>query len=118
ENLNGAKSARLEKPSLSSFREAVTSILDADVTGSTPANIYSEIEEVHSDQQLALALGAEVSWLGSGAGIAASFNWGQQETKSRYVVRFTQAYYTVDLDAPARPADFFADNVTVDDVRA
>ncbi len=118
ENLVGAKSAALEHPSLSSYREAVTSILASEIDGATPANIYSEIEEIHSDQQLALALGAQVSWLGSAASIAASFDWSQQQTKSRYVVKYTQAYYTVDLDAPARPSDFLAASVGLDDVKA
>jgi hypothetical protein len=33
-------------------------------------------------------------------------------------VKFTQAYYTVDLDAPSRPSAFFDPSVTLDDVRA
>jgi|JI10StandDraft_1071094.scaffolds.fasta_scaffold03311_16 thiol-activated cytolysin len=118
ENLTGAKSARLESPSLSSYREALTTILSSELDGATPANIFSEIEEVHSDEQLALALGAEVSWLGSAGHISASFDWSSQQTRSRYLVKYTQAYYTVDLDAPARPSDFFADAVTLGDVQA
>jgi thiol-activated cytolysin len=117
ENLVGTRSATLPAPTLSSYRDALTTILDAELDGATPANIYSEIEEVHSEEQLALALGAEVSWLGSAGHISASFDWSQQQTRSRYVVKYTQAYYTVDLDAPARPSDFFADAVTLGDVR-
>jgi thiol-activated cytolysin len=37
---------------------------------------------------------------------------------SRYVVRYTQAYYTVDLDAPATPSALFAEGVTLADVQA
>jgi thiol-activated cytolysin len=118
ESLAGKKSAVLEEPSLAAFREALGGILDSELDGATPANIYSEIEEVHSQEQLALALGAEVSWLGSAASIAASFDFQEQETRSRYLVKFTQAYYTVDLDAPARPSDFFAGSVTLADVEA
>lgn len=117
ENLVGTRSAVLERPSLSSYRDALTQILDAELDGATPANISSEIESVHSEEQLALALGAEVSWLGSAGHISASFDWSQQQTRSRYVVKYTQAYYTVDLDAPARPSDFFADSVTLGDVQ-
>lgn len=117
ENLTGGKSATLAAPSLSSYRDALTTILDSELDGDTPANIYSEIEQVHSDEQLALALGAEVEWLGSAGHISASFDWSQQQTRSRYVVKYTQAYYTVDLDAPARPSDFFADSVSLDDVQ-
>ncbi|MBK9036183.1 MAG: thiol-activated cytolysin family protein [Myxococcales bacterium] len=116
ENLNGTKSAVLESPSLSSYRDALTTILDSELDGATPANIYSEIEEVHSDEQLALALGAEVSWLGSAGRVSASFDWSSQQTRSRYLVKYTQAYYTVDLDAPPRPSAFFADSVQLGDV--
>lgn len=117
ENLVGTRSATLPSPSLSSYRDALTGILDAELDGATPANIYSEIEEVHSEEQLALALGAEVSWLGSAGHISASFDWSQQQTRSRYLVKYTQAYYTVDVDAPARPSDFFADTVDLADVQ-
>ncbi|HUQ07103.1 MAG TPA: thiol-activated cytolysin family protein [Kofleriaceae bacterium] len=116
ENLAGARSATIAAPSLSSFREALGGILDAEITGATPANIYSEIEQVHSEEQLALALGAEVSWLGGSASIAASFNFAQQDTRSRYLVKFTQAYYTVDLDAPGRPSDLLSPDLDVEDV--
>ncbi len=116
ENLAGSKSATMEQPSLSAFRDALTGILDTEITGATPANIYSEIEQVSSEQQLALALGAEVSWLGGSASIAASFDFSQTNQKSRYLVRYTQAYYTVDLDAPGRPSGLFAPEVTVEDV--
>ncbi len=116
ENLAGARSATIAEPSLASFREALGGILDAEITGATPANIYSEIEQVHSQQQLALALGAEVSWLGGSASIAASFNFAQQDVRSRYLVKFTQAYYTVDLDAPGKPSDLLSPELTVADV--
>jgi thiol-activated cytolysin len=118
ENLAGSKSAELAEPSLSAFREAIGDILTAEVDGATPANLYSEIEQVHSEEQLALALGAEVSWLGSSASIAASFDFSQQDTRSRYLVKYTQAYYTVDVDVPGRPSDLFADDVTLADVES
>jgi len=118
ENLAGRKSARVEAPSLSSYRDALAGILAAELDGATTANIYSEIEQVHSEEQLALALGAEVSWLGSAGHVKASFDFDQQQIRSRYLVKYTQAYYTVDLDTPARPSDFFAPSVTLADVSA
>lgn len=118
ENLAGAKSATMASPSLSSYRDALSTVLDAEITGSTPANIFAEIEEVHSDEQLTLALGASASWLGSVASISSNFHFADQKVKSRYVVRYTQGYYTVDVDSPSRPSDFFSDNVTVEDVEA
>ena len=56
--------------------------------------------------------------LGNSASIAASFDFSRSNVRSRYLVKYTQAYYTVDIDAPGRPSDFFADGVTVEDVGA
>ncbi len=117
ENIDGPRSAVMEAPSLSAFREALAGILSQDVTGSTPANIYSEIESVHSENQLAMALGASVSVTGLPAQLAASFDFADQEIKSRYLVKYIQSYYTVDIDQPRSPSDFFAPDVRADDLR-
>ena len=118
ENLGGGKSATIAEPSLSTFRDALAGILDAEITGSTPANLYSEIEQVHSEQQLNMALGVQASWGLGVASLKASFNFSKQETRSRYLVKYTQTYYTVDLDAPSTPAALLDPNVTLDDVKA
>ena len=118
ENLEGSKSAVVEDVSLSGYRNALASILDSQITGSTPANLYSEIEEVHDESQLNMALGVQASWGLGLASLKSSFNWEQQEIRSRYVVRYTQAYYTVDLDAPALPSSMLAPTVTLDEVSA
>jgi thiol-activated cytolysin len=118
ENLGGTKHAVVASPSLSAYRDALSSILDAEITGSTAANLYSEIEQVHSESQLNLALGVQSSWALGIASLKSSFDWSRQDVKSRYVVRYTQAYYTVDLDAPASPSAVFARGVSVADVQA
>jgi thiol-activated cytolysin len=116
ENLVGGKSAIMERPSLSAYREALGDILSSEIDGATPANIYAELEEVHSHEQLSLALGASVSWLGSAASISTSFDFEQSEVRSRYLVKYTQAYYTIDIDQPSAPSDFFTDQVALGDV--
>jgi len=118
ENLDGKKHATVAQPSLSSYRDALSSILDAEITGSTPANLYSEIEEVHSENQLNMALGVQASWGLGIASLKSSFDFSKQDVRSRYVVRYTQAYYTVDLDAPASPSALLAPTVSLDDVQA
>ncbi|HSR98626.1 MAG TPA: thiol-activated cytolysin family protein [Kofleriaceae bacterium] len=118
ENLAGSKLAVVPSPSLSSVRDALAGILDSEITGSTPANLYSEIEEVHSENQLNMALGVEASWGLGIASLKSSFDWSNQQTRSRYVVRYTQAYYTVDLDAPASPSALFAAGTTLAAVSA
>src|SRR5215470_5945766 len=118
ENLGGTKQAQVKDPSLSSYRDALAGILDAEVTGSTPANIYSEIEQVHSEDQLNMALGIQASWGLGIASLRSSFNFSDQQTRSHYIVRYTQAYYTVDLDAPPAPSAMMGDGVALEDVQA
>jgi thiol-activated cytolysin len=118
ENLGGTKQAQVKDPSLSSYRDALSGILNAEVTGSTAANIYSEIEQVHSENQLSMALGIQASWSLGIASLRSSFNFSDQNTRSRYVVRYTQAYYTVDLDAPSAPSALLVDGVALEDVQA
>jgi thiol-activated cytolysin len=118
ENLGGTKQAQVKDPSLSSYRDALSGILDSAITGSTPANIYSEIEQVHSENQLNMALGIQASWGLGIASLRSSFNFSNQQTRSRYIVRYTQAYYTVDLDAPSAPSAMLGDGVALEDVQA
>jgi hypothetical protein len=117
ENLGGTKRATLEEPSLSTYRDALAGVLASEITGSTPANIYSEIEEVHTEQQLNMALGVQASWALGLASLKTSFNWSTSNIRSRYVVRYTQAYYTVDLDAPQSPSAVLDPDVTLADVK-
>jgi thiol-activated cytolysin len=118
ENLGGGKTATIVDPSLSSYRDALAGILDTEITGSTPANLYSEIEEVHSEQQLDMALGIQASWGLGVANVKSSFNFSNQETRSRYLVKYTQTYYTVDLDAPQSPSAVLDPRVTLGEVKA
>ena len=118
ENLDGTKKATIASPSLSTYRDALAEVLASEITGSTPANIYSEIEQVHSEKQLNLALGVQASWALGLASLKTSFNWQSQDVRSRYLVRYTQAYYTVDLDAPQSPSAMLASSVTLDDVKS
>jgi thiol-activated cytolysin len=118
ENLGGTKQATIANPSLASYRDALSGILDAEITGSTPANLYSEIEQVHSQEQLNMALGVQASWGLGLASLKSSFDFSNTQTRSRYVVRYTQTYYTVDLDAPGTPRDVLDPVVELTDVQA
>jgi thiol-activated cytolysin len=114
--VGGSVSATLEKPSLSTFREAMGEILDQNVVGQTAANVYSQIEEVHSSEQLSFALGVNAQWIT--AGVESSLAFGNKDKRSRFVVNFTQSYYTVDVDPPGTAADFFDRSVTLNDVQS
>jgi thiol-activated cytolysin len=118
ENLAGSKTATIDRPSLSTYRDALSNVLSSEITGSTPANIYSEIEEVHSEQQLNMALGVQASWALGLASLKSSFDFSNTSVRSRYVVRYTQGYYTVDLDAPESPSALLGSAATLEDVSA
>ncbi len=114
--LDGEISATVDDPSLSSFREAMHGILASHVVGQTPANVYAEIEEVSSFEQFGLAIGVGVGWPLGLAQVSSSLEFERTEVRSRYVIEFVQAYYTVDVDAPGSSAAWFAPEVTLDDI--
>jgi thiol-activated cytolysin len=116
ESLGGHKGAQLQQPSLSSFREALGDILAKDVTGATPANVYAELEEVHSESQFDLAMNASASW--GGAKISAGFDFKSRDKVSRYMVRYMQSYYTADVDQPSLPRAVFGKSVGLGDVQS
>ena len=115
ENIAGSPKATLDEPSLSAFREARNEMLAAGVTGATPAALDFEVMQVNSESQVSAAVGAGVDWPGSGD-LSASFNFDSTTKKTKILVNFTQAYYTVDIDTPSAPADFFEDGTTVDQI--
>ena len=117
ENLGGTKQATIANPSLASYRDALSSIVSAEVTGATPANLYSEIEQVHSEEQLNMALGVQASWGLGLASLKSSFDFSNDQVMSRYVVKYTQQYYTVDLDAPSDPSAVLDPSVQLADVQ-
>ncbi|NUP11570.1 MAG: hypothetical protein HOW73_36455 [Polyangiaceae bacterium] len=115
ENIAASPVGEMPDPSLSAFRDARNAILAQGVTGATPAALDFEIVQVNSESQLSVALGANVNWPG-GPDIAASFSFDSSSKKTKILVNFTQAYYTVDVDTPNSPSDFFAAGTTVDDL--
>jgi thiol-activated cytolysin len=86
-------------------------ILAQELSGSIPARIHAEIEEVASEAQLAMALGVSASapLLGT---VKGGFDFASSTMRSRYVVKFFQLYYTVDVDPPGLPHQMFAPSVT------
>lgn len=114
--LDGEISATVDEPSLSSFRDAMHDILASHVVGQTPANVYAEIEEVSSLEQFEMAIGVGAGWPLGVAQVSTSLEFEKTEVRSRYVIEFVQAYYTVDVDAPGSSAAWFAPEVGLDEI--
>lgn len=115
ENIANSPVGYMPDPSLSAFRDERNAILAGGITGATPAALDFDIVEVHSESQLSVALGAGISWPG-GPEIAGSFDFSSSSKKTKVLVNFTQAYYTIDVDSPLTPKDFFDESVELDDL--
>lgn len=112
----GSGTIEMQQPSLSSYRDAYDRAVGEGGNCTPPANTHFEIKEVYSENQLSIALGANVQW--SGGELAAAFNFRDEEVHTRRLVKFTQQYFTVDADQPSEPADFFDGSVSAEQVQA
>ncbi|NJN26456.1 MAG: hypothetical protein HC819_11005 [Cyclobacteriaceae bacterium] len=105
ENLSGSPVVKIGDPKLSTVREGVKKILDQEVTGGTPAKINYSISQVHTKEQLNLALGA--NYRSAATKVSASFDFESTSYTNKFVMKFLQVYYTIDMDLPRNPSDLF-----------
>lgn len=106
-NITGSPSVTIDNPNnLSEVRQGINELLNREVTGATPAQLVVEESEVYSEQQLAIALGA--NYRDRTKDISGSFDFNSTTVKRKYVLKFIQKYFTLDLDSPGkRPSDLF-----------
>ncbi|GIZ14004.1 thiol-activated cytolysin family protein [Capnocytophaga catalasegens] len=100
-------SVKVENPRLSTVRTAISDLLAKDFQV-PPANIIYSYEEVHDEQHLKIAMGG--SYNGTATKVNASAGFSYSREKTRFLVKIQQVYYTVDLDIPTNPSEFFAEN--------
>lgn len=106
-NINGSPVVEITDPKLSTVREGIKSILDQEVTGATSASLNFEISEVYSKEQLSLAIGA--NYRSAASKVSSSFNFESSTYAHKYVLKYLQVYYTIDMDPPKNPSDLFTD---------
>lgn len=95
----------VQDPKLSTVREEIKTILDQEVTGATPAKINFEIKQVYSSKQLNVAIGANYRL--AGVSVSGTFDFNQSTFNHKFVLKYLQPYYTLDMDAPNDPSDLF-----------
>ena len=105
QNLSGSPVVEIKDPKLSTVREGIKSIMDQEVVSSTPAKISFELSEVYSEEHVNLALGA--NYRTAGNSVSSSFDFSQSTYRYKYILKYLQVYYTIDMDAPQDPADLF-----------
>jgi thiol-activated cytolysin len=116
ENIGGSALKTVQTPTLSTVRDGVNELRRQTMQGATLANIIYEKEEIRSEEQLKLALGAHYN---SGmVKISGSFDFSSSSVANKILVKYIQKYYTIDIDPPAQPQGFFANprNITPDDM--
>ena len=84
---------------LGDTRQALSNMLNQHVVGGQPSEFEYSINQIHSEDQLRLAIGANFS-LNKLAGIKASFSFNASDSKTRVVAKILQKYYTVDMGIP------------------
>lgn len=95
----------VDEPSLSSVRDAINILLHRVAEGSTPAFINFDIQEVRAREEA--SLGIQANFSGWGAKVSSSYNFDTEESMSRFLIKFYQKYYTIDMDLPKTPCAMF-----------
>ena len=115
---NGEPTCEVENPTLSAVRATTKKLVyDSDITGATPATITFEKKEIFSKEQLNLAIGVGANVMDK-VKVSSNFDFSETNTQTKVLIKFQQVYYTIDVDAPSTPADFFAKNVTAQDLKS
>jgi hypothetical protein len=112
-NLLGSRT--LPNPTLSAAQQAIHDMTASTFGAPTPASLSSSSTIAESLEQGMLDVGVDVKFVSGD--IKAKFSISQSHQTSSVVVRLTQAYYTVAMDAPLSPSAVFSDSVTVDDLK-
>lgn len=105
-------------PRLSTVRQGISSLVASQLGAGTtvPARVDYRQEAVSNVSHLNMALGADVSY--GGGSIASRFDWTSTTKQTKVLAKYTQIYYTVDLDTPTSPLAFFGDEASTGDVAA
>jgi len=98
-------------PKLSSVRTAVNELMDGMQISATPA--YMQLSKTQTYSQGGLSRSIGVSYGDPVKALGGSVTFEEGETSNKVVIKFVQKYYTIDLDYPQTPSDWFVDPVAV-----
>ncbi len=112
--LSNGNSAIIENPSNANVTSAINTLLSSG--NSAVSTDYSFIKsEAYSKDQVGLELGFKPKWLGDLFSLNLSFE-NSYETNT-VIIYFKQRYYSIEVDLPASPGDFFGDNINLESLR-
>ncbi|MCY1078850.1 thiol-activated cytolysin family protein [Archangium lansingense] len=106
-------SRTLQSPSLASAQDAIQNILTAESINYAAKVAYT-MHQAYSLNEGSVKAGISAQF--AGATLNTTFGQSWTQSKTTFLVDFTQAYYTVSFNAPADPSAFFAPTATVADL--
>lgn len=100
----------VDDPKLSTVSEAINSIVDNNIGRSIAANIEYYEKAISNEQDITVALGvtAKPPALKNLASVEAEASVRNKKERTHMLVKFTQIYYTISVQPPKNPSDFFA----------
>ena len=104
-NLAGNPFVCVREPSLARVRAGIRELLEKGVNGNVPAFISHEIVKIHNESHLQASVGAKVNV--PFFKLNTLFDWNKSATVNRYMVKFYQVYYSIDMDVPESPDNFW-----------
>ncbi|WP_431129811.1 thiol-activated cytolysin family protein [Flagellimonas flava] len=112
-NGNSASAITVDKVTKGNMQIAMNEIIAND-PNIVPANFQLEVEEVYSQEQMALELG--VSYESYNINASANLSFSNEKEYNRVLVKLTQQYYTMSMDQINGLDDIFAPEVTGEDL--
>lgn len=109
-------SVEVDEIKLSKVRSAISELLNKDLSSPPPAVLSFEIIEVFSEQQLIAAVGAGFG--NKKFNVKGSFDFSSSSKTSKFLLKFVQQYYSIDVDLPSKPSDFISPENDLADVKA
>jgi len=102
----------VDRPSQGAVDQAIGSMIGgATASGlSTPSSISFDMETYHSERQSALQMGLSGNYLGFEGSASGSID--KQRSETTITAQFYQKMYTVVVEAPQSPGDFFSEDFT------
>lgn len=115
---NGSNVINVKNPTNSSVKSSVNNLLDrwnnSNNGYSIPAAIQYTEAMVKDEHQIKAQFGIDLEKMGTPLNI--NFDAIHKGEKQICIVKFSQVYFNVSVDAPSKPADFFANSVTKQDL--
>lgn len=110
-NGNLSSTFTVDEVKKSTIQDAMNNII-ANAGEVVPANFRLEIEEVQSENQLALELGLNVKTFTTK--VRSNMSFSTERSYNRFLVKLTQSYYTMSFDLPTSLDELFDESVTPD----